>query len=65
MPYMGKRVLHRQVKQQTTHLIGAVCMGMVVRVPLQPEDDGVGEQPVAVPGVLFRCPFYTADNSLD
>ena len=50
--------------QPMARLIGAVCMGVVVGVPLQPEDDGVGEEPVAIPGVLCCCPLHTATISL-
>lgn len=45
-----------------SHLVGPGCMRVVVRVPLKPEDDGVGEQPVPVPGVLCCRPLKAAQK---
>ena len=43
-------------------LVGEGRIGMVVRVALQAEDDAVGEEPVAVPGVLNVRPLVPACN---
>lgn len=58
--YVGMTLLRGHAQQGMAHLVRAVCMGVVVGVPLQPEDDRVGEEPVAIPGVLRCRPLHTA-----